>query len=214
MRYSIATLLALLALVLPIAAQEKKPSEEGFFSLFDGKSLDDWQGDVKGHLIQDGVITCKGRSIYTKKEYSDFIFRFEFKLPPGGNNGVGLRTPLEGDAAYVGMECQILDDTSAQYANLKPYQYHGSIYGTLAAKRGHLKPVGEWNEEEITCKGTHITVKLNGTVIVDADIAEFAEKGTPDGAKHPGLKRTSGHIAFLGHGSPVAFRNIRVKELK
>ncbi len=200
-----------LAVVVPAGA-----AEEGFTPLFDGKSLDGWQGDVKGYIVEDGVITCKGRNLFTAKEYSDFVLRLEFKLPPGGNNGVGIRAPLEGDAAYAGMEIQILDDSDPKYAKIKPYQHHGSIYGVVPAKTGHLKPVGEWNEEEITCKGSHITVKLNSTIIVDADIAKFAsgEEPTADGAKHPGLKRTSGHVGFLGHGDPVAFRNIRIKELK
>ena len=108
---------------------------------------------------------------------------------------------------------QILDDSSSKYADLKPYQYHGSIYGVVPAKRGHLKPVGQWNQQEVICQGSQVTVKLNGTTIVDADINEAAENGTLDGRPHPGLKRTSGHIGFLGHGSRVAFRNLRIKPL-
>jgi hypothetical protein len=202
-------------LVLALAGSAPA-ADDGFETLFDGKSLDQWQGAVKEYVIEDGALVCKGGNLYTKKEYADFVLRFEFKLPPGGNNGIGLRCPPEkGDMAYLGMESQVLDDTAAQYAGkLKPYQYHGSIYGVVAAKPGHLKPVGEWNEEEITCKGSRVTVKLNGAVIVDADLAKAAEAGTLDGRPHPGLKRTKGHIGLLGHGSPVAFRNMRVKELK
>jgi hypothetical protein len=201
----------LMLLPLPVLASEK---EEGFVPLFDGKSLEGWQGDVKGYVVEDGTLVCKGGKLLTKKEYGDFVLRFEFKVPPGGNNGVGIRTPLDGDPAYVGMEIQILDDKAPQYARLQPYQYHGSIYGVVAAKRGHLKDPGHWNEQEIRCKGTQVTVTLNGTMIVDADIAKFSAGTTPDGKQHPGLKRTSGYLGFLGHGSPVAFRNIRIKELK
>jgi len=189
-----------------------QPAEEGFVSLFNGKSLDGWQGHTKGYQVQDGVMICKpGGNIYTAKSYADFVFRFEFKLPPGGNNGVGIRTPLKGDPAYVGMEIQILDNSAPRYKNLKPQQYHGSIYGVVAAKRGHLKPVGEWNSEEIRCEGPRVEVTLNGTVIVEADISqphEFMHKRA-----HPGLKNKEGYIGFLGHGSPVEFRNIRIKEL-
>jgi len=154
-----------------------------------------------------------GGNLYTEKEYSDFVFRFEFQLTPGANNGLGIRTPVEGDAAYVGIELQILDNTAAVYADLRPYQYHGSVYGVIAARRGFLRPIDEWNYEEVTVRGTRIRVELNGAVIVNGDIAEARDKGTPDGADHPGLKNSKGHIGFLGHGSVVRFRNIRIKEL-
>jgi hypothetical protein len=203
----------LLVIALAHTLRADKPSEEGFVSLFDGKELKGWTGDLKGHPIENGVIVCRGKNLYTEKEYANFVFRFEFTVPPGGNNGVGLRAPLQGDPAYVGMESQILDDNAAQYKNLKPYQYHGSIYGVAPAKRGHLKPTGEWNEQEITCNGSQVSVKLNGVLIVDVDIAKYRDGGTPDGQPHPGLKRTSGHIVLLGHGSPVQFRNLRIKEL-
>ena len=150
-----------------------------------------------------------------KDEYKDFVFRFEFKLTPGANNGLGIRTPTEGDAAYVGMELQILDNDAPIYKNLEPYQYHGSVYGVIPAKRGALKPVGEWNYQEVIAKGNHIKVILNGEVIVDGDIAKASDNGkaTADHKQHPGLLNEKGHIGFLGHGSEVHFRNIRIKEL-
>jgi hypothetical protein len=114
----------------------------------------------------------------------------------------------------VGMEIQVLDDTAPVYAQLKPYQYHSSVYGIIPAKRGALKPVGEWNAEEIRIQGTHITVTVNGIVTVDGDIAEASRNGTIDKLDHPGLKRSSGYIGFLSHDSVVRFRNIRIKELK
>jgi len=189
--------------------------EEGFVSLFNGKDLSGWTGDTKGYLAEDGMIVCKpGGVLYTEKEYSDFIFRFEFKLTPGANNGIGIRWPGKGDAAYAGMEIQILDDTAEKYAKLQPYQYHGSIYGIVPAKRGHLKPVGEWNVEEISAIGPHIKVTLNGVVIVDANLDEIKQTDNMhDLKKHPGLHNKSGRIGFLGHGSVVWFRNIRIKDL-
>ncbi|MEK6239306.1 MAG: DUF1080 domain-containing protein, partial [Planctomycetales bacterium] len=175
------------------AADDKK--EEGFVKLFDGESLKGWVGAVKGYEVEDGAIFCKpkgGGNLFTEKEYGDFVLRFEFKLTPGANNGLGIRAPLNGNAAYAGMELQILDNTADRYKNLKPYQYHGSIYGVVPAKRGHLKPVGEWNQQEVTCRGNQVKVVLNGTVIVDADIQKASDPKTLDGGKHPGLKRTKG----------------------
>jgi len=203
-------------------AEPAKPGEEGFVSLFNGKDLTGWIGSLKGYVVENGVLVCRkrgGGSLYTEKQYSDFILLLEFKLTPGANNGLAIRAPRRGNAAYVGMELQILDNTAPRWKNLRPYQYHGSIYGVVPAKRGHLKPVGEWNFQEVTAKAKQITVKLNGATIVDADLTPYIEgtKNTADGGglkQHPGLKRTSGHIGFLGHGSRVEFRSVRIKELK
>ncbi|HEX2969090.1 MAG TPA: family 16 glycoside hydrolase [Bacteroidales bacterium] len=191
---------------------------EGFVSLFNGRNLDNWTGNKQSYVVEDGNIVVKpaqdsGGNLYTEKEYADFIFRFEFQLTPAANNGLGIRAPLEGDAAYVGMELQILDDTAPVYANLQPYQYHGSVYGVIPSKRGFQKPVGEWNYEQVEVSGTHITITLNGTVIVDGDIADARDHGTMDHKEHPGLKNGKGHIGFLGHGSELKFRNIRIKDL-
>jgi len=197
----------------------KEEDEEGFVSLFNGKDLSGWTGDTTSYVAENGKIVVyprrgSGGNLYTEKEYSNFILRFEFKLTPGANNGLGTRAPLSGDAAYVGMELQILDNTDDKYKDLRPYQFHGSIYGVVPAKRGYLKPVGEWNFEEVIADGRQITVKLNGVTIVDADIDKASTPKTMDGKQHPGLKRDKGHIGFLGHGSNLEFRNIRIKELK
>ncbi len=191
-----------------LCAEEK---DQGFVSLFNGKDLEGWQGDVNGYVAENGALVCKpGGNLYTNKEYADFIFRFEFKLEENSNNGVGIRTPLNCNPAYCGMEIQVLDDSGSQYRELQPYQYHGSIYGVVPVKRGHQKPVGEWNRQEIKCKGRQVTITLNGVVVVDANLDEVKPI---DGQEHPGLKRTQGFIGFLGHGSRVEFRNIRIKEL-
>jgi hypothetical protein len=196
----------------------KKEKREGFKILFDGTSLDQWTGNKTDYIIENGDIVIypnrggKG-NLYTKDEFGNFIFRFEFQLTPNANNGLGVRAPLDGDAAYSGMELQILDNEAEMYKALKPYQYHGSVYGVLPAKRGFLKPTGEWNQQEVVMKGTKVKVILNGTVILDGDLAEARKNGTHDGHQHPGLQRDKGHFGFLGHGSVVRFRNIRVKEL-
>jgi hypothetical protein len=193
------------------ASLSPEEARDGFISLFDGKTLDGWQGDVKGYVVENGTIVCKGDNLCTAKQYANFVLRFEFRLPPGGNNGVGIRTPLQGIPAYVGMEIQILDDGAEKHKDLADYQFHGSIYGVVPAKRGHLKPVGQWNQEEIVADGSHIKVTLNGTVIVDADLSKVDK--TADHQEHPGLHNAKGYIGWLGHGDPVAFRSIRIKEL-
>lgn len=190
----------------------------GFEMLFDGTHLDKWVGNKTGYPIQDGAMVVdpaggSGGNIYTAAEYADFDFRFEFQLTPGANNGLGIRSPLRGDAAYKGMELQILDNDAPVYSNLKVYQYHGSIYGVLPALRGYLKPVGEWNQQIVEAKGNKIKVTLNGQVILNADIGDAIQFGTADKQDHPGLKNKTGHIGFLGHGDVVRFRNIRVKSL-
>jgi hypothetical protein len=201
------------------AGPSPEEQKEGFVSLFDGKSLDGWV-DTDGYTAQDGILACNAapggknaKRIHAKKEYANFIFRFEFKLTPGANNGVGIRSPMTANPAYTGMEIQILDNGNPKYANLQPYQAHGSIYGVVPAKRGFLKPVGQWNSEEILADGPHIKVTLNGTVIVDADLSKIGDE-TPDHKAHPGLHNAKGYIGFLGHGSSLEFRNIRIKELK
>lgn len=200
-----------------------KEKAQGFELLFDGKALspDIWhEKAIAGYPIEDGVIVCrKGGNLLTKKAYGDFILRLEFKLPPGGNNGVGIRVAdVNKDAAYNAMEIQVLDNFADKHKSLQPYQYHGSIYGVVPAKRNaekndYQKPLGEWNYQEIIAKGSNIKVILNGETIVDADISEFKTKPTIDGKEHPGLHQEKGSIGFLGHGDPVEFRNIRIKPL-
>ena len=207
-------------------------AEEGFTPLFNGKDLTGWvygrrngreNKSGNGYQIENGVLFSTkedGGNLYTEKEYADFVFRFEFRLTPNANNGIGIRAPLEGDAAYVGMEIQVLDDSGSQYTSLKPAQYHGSVYQMFPAKRGFQKPVGEWNTEEITARGRRITVVLNGTTIVDANLddvkdeellARHRDMSKPEGSR--GIANTKGHIGLLGHGTRVEFRNLRIKEL-
>ncbi|GAA4445581.1 hypothetical protein GCM10023091_37420 [Ravibacter arvi] len=202
-----------------LSAQEKA---DGFKVLFDGTNMHEWVGNTEDYFIEDGNLVVRPkphhsggtRNLVTKDEYSDFVFKFEFQLTPGANNGLGIRAPLEGDAAYNGFaELQILDDTAPIYSKLEQYQYHGSAYGIIPSKRGFLKPVGEWNYEEVYVQGSKVKVILNGTVILDGDLAEASKNGTLDKKNHPGLSRKTGHIGFLGHGTEVKFRNIRVKDL-
>jgi hypothetical protein len=192
--------------------------DSAFKPLFNGKDLTGWTLVGKkgpGYVVQNGMIVCPadgGGNLLTEEEFDNFVFQFEFKLTPGANNGVGIRAPLAGDIAYSGMEIQILDHANEKYKGwLKPAQHHGSVYDVIPASGDALKPVGEWNVEEITANGPKIQVKLNGKVINDADLSTVKDPEVLK--KHPGLLRKGGHIGFLGHGSYVEFRNIRIKRL-
>jgi hypothetical protein len=203
-----------------ITAAALAAAEPGFVSLFNGKNLDGWQlvdrrSNGRGYIVENDSIVCPsdgGGNLLTAKEFANFVFRFEFKIEPGGNNGVGIRAPLTGDVAYTGMEIQILDHDHEKYkGRLKPTQRHGSIYDVIPAQGDALKPAGEWNEEEIMADGRRVRITLNGKVLVDANLDSVTDPEVLK--KHPGLARTSGRIGFLGHGSRVEFRNLRVKEL-
>jgi hypothetical protein len=194
--------------------------EPGFVSLFDGKTLNGWtlvRGHGRGYVVENGLIVCPedgGGNLFSEKEYSDFVLRLEWRLWEAGNNGVGIRAPLEGDAAYQGMEIQILDDQSDAYQKkekIRPEQYTGSVYDVFAAKPGFVKRNGVWNQEEIQAQGRRIKVTLNGQVITDVNLDDAKDPAVLK--KHPGLARTKGHVGFLGHASHVEFRNIRIKEL-
>jgi hypothetical protein len=188
---------------------------DGFQPIFNGKDLAGWQGSTDGYIVEDGRLVCdpkKGGTLLTEKEYADFAVRFEFKLPPGGNNGLGIRVPSQGNPAYTGMEIQILDDDAPKHANIKPWQHHGSVYGVVPAHPGYTRPIGEWNYEEVTAVGSHVTVKVNGTTIVDADVTKVEKPS--DSGDHPGINNKTGRIGFMGHGDRVEFKNIRIKTIE
>jgi hypothetical protein len=192
--------------------------EPGFVSLFDGKSLSGWKLLGKtggGYLVRDGKIVCPpkgGGNLLTEKEYADFVLRFEFRLESGSNNGLAIRSPMRADdLAYQGIELQIIDNTAARYKDIMPWQKHGSLYHVFPAKTGHLKPLGEWNQQEVTVQKRRVKVVLNGHEILDADLETVTDPEIL--TKHPGLQRQSGHLGFLGHDEPIELRLIRIKEL-
>ena len=190
---------------------------DGYESVFNGRNLDGWGGPIDNYVVTNGAIQCrkgKGGTIYVNEELADFSARFEFNLPPGGNNGLAIRYPGSGDTAYVGMcELQVLDDTAKKYAKLHPAQYHGSAYAMAPAARGFQRAVGEWNVQEVTVKGTTIRVELNGTLILNTDLAKV-ENPMYDLAKFKGRLRKSGFFGFAGHGDAVSFRDVSIKSLK
>ena len=197
-----------LALALATATLVSAAGEPKFRPLFNGKDLTGWIGD--GYIVEDGTIVCtpNGKILVTQETFSNYVLEFDFKLPPGGNNGLGIHYPGTGDGAYTGMELQILDNTDPQYKDLKEYQFHGSLYTMAPAKRTGLKPVGEWNHERVTVMDSSVTVVLNGETILAADLTELSAQHP----NHEGVKRRAGQIGWLGHGDRVAFRNIEITE--
>lgn len=194
-----------------------KKNADGFKPLFNGRDLSGWEGAIDNYEVTDGAIRCKphkGGNLFTKDEYGDFVVRLEFKLPPGGNNGLAIRFPGKGNPAYDGMcELQVLDTEHKRYlGRIDARQAHGSAYGMVAAKRGYLRPTGQWNFQEVTVVGSKVKVELNGTVILDADLSKVTDYMA--NSKHPGKNLKKGHFGFAGHSDPVEFRNIMIKPLK
>jgi hypothetical protein len=189
----------------------------GFSSVFNGKDFTGWAGPVENYEVKEKAIVCKpgkGGTIYHEKELTDFVVRLEFKLQPGGNNGLAIRFPGQGDTAYGGMcELQVLDDNyeKATGSKIDARQAHGSAYGMVAAHRGYQFPPGEWNYQEVTVRGSTIQVELNGVQILDADLSKVTE--FMGGNPHAGKDRKSGFFGFAGHNDPVAFRNISILPL-
>ena len=198
----------LLPLVPLLIASSSPAQEAGFRPLFNGKDLTGWTGE--GYAVEDGAITAtpQAKNLVTTGTFYTYVLDFDFLLTPGANNGLGIQYPGTGDAAYTGLELQILDDSAPKYKDLQPTQFHGSIYKLTPAEKGHLKPVGEWNHERVTVTGSGLTVELNGTVILRRNLDDLAARNP----KHAGAQRRSGHIAFLGHGDKVSFKNIQIKE--
>lgn len=201
-------LISLISLAAPAFAEDALPVAK-FRDLFNGNDLSGWHGE--GYVVENGAIVCtpQGRNLTTDEIFSNYVLDFEFQLAPGANNGLGIHYPGKGDAAYVGMELQILDSTAPQYKDLKPYQFHGSLYTMVPAKQGALKPVGEWNHERVFVEGKDIRVVVNGQLVLTADL----DKLNVEFPKHEGARRRAGHLTFCGHGDRVAFRNIRISEL-
>jgi hypothetical protein len=200
------------------AAWADKETPEGFEPLFNGKDLTGWKvnkgGNMKVWGAEDGILYVQGTGggwLMTEKEYADFDLQLEYKVPEKGNSGVALRSPMEGDPAYAGMEIQILDDVwhKANYKGLRRTQLTGSIYDVVPPSKEAIKPIGKWNKMHIIAKGRHVTVELNGTKIVDANLDDHKKRAD----KHPGLLREKGHLGLQSHDGRVEFRNLYVKSL-
>lgn len=207
------TTVALLSAAVVLADPAEVESE--WKPLFNGKDLSGWKaidGPQESWRVEDGVVFCTGDGagwLSTEAEYGNFEIELEFRVPPGGNSGVFLRAPHEGNPAYQGLEIQVLDDHAEVYADLRPTQYTGSVYGLVAASPRVTGKAAEWQRMRILCDGAHVVVTLNGTKIVDADLAQYLNRAD----EHPGLKRTRGHIGLQNHGSRLDYRNVRIREL-
>ncbi len=196
---------AILLLGIGAVAIWTQQAEEGFVPLFNGKDLTGWH--VMGSpswKVEDGILVCTGEGggwLRSDKQYENFVLRLEFRISKGGNSGIFIRSALEGNPAFTGMEIQILDDHGRDPA---PYTT-GAIYDAVAPKKNMSKPAGEWNFVEIICSGPWIVVAMNGEEIVRVNMDE-----------HPKLKERlrKGYIGLQNHGSRVEFRNIRIKELR
>ena len=184
-------------------------NREGFESLFNGEDFSGWQGQLDQYEVLDGAIISKsGGNIFTDALYGDFTFALEFRVPPGGNNGLAIRYPGTGNPAYNGMcELQVLDNRAPQYAELDARQYHGSVYGKAAAARGYQRAVNQWNYQVVRVQGSTVQVELNGSPILDTDLSSITEFMS---AKFTSAVPEVGHLGFAGHGKGVAFRNLRV----
>lgn len=237
--------------------------DEGFVDLFNGRDLSGWEGATEMYGVETirmvmrgtgvtndvNVLACfpdrklpegKRGNLYTAKDYRNFVLRFEFCMPTNGNNGLGIRTKLNGGGAYDGMcELQLLDDGGSEYYDakakrdlLKPYQYTGSVYGIVPSLRdnvnkqiwgkdqffagggSYVRRSGMWNFEEVKVVGEEIEVYLNGYLVTKADLSGYRGDGdTPDGKRHPGLHNRRGRLCWMGHGHHVMFKNIRIREL-
>ena len=192
----------------------------GWKSLFNGKDMSGWtviDGPPTAWHVNDGLLSCGGGGdgkgwLSTTDQYKNFELELEFRLPPGGNSGIFLRAPHTGNPAYEGMEIQALDDDSPQYSKIEPWQHCGSLYGLAPAKLGALKKAGEWQKYDIVCDGQRVKVTLNGTLVIDANLADFQDERL-DNKSHPGINRAEGFVGLQNHGSPVDFRNIRIRAL-
>ncbi len=191
------------------------PRGEGWRSLFNGKDLTGWEeigGDKATWAAEDGILYTDGEGggwLSTAEEFGDFELELEFRVPPGGNSGVFIRAPRTGNPAFEGSEVQVLDDYAEKYAELKPWQFCGSVYATMAPSRRVTLPAGTWQKMQIRCQGSKVSVAMNGFPIIDGDFNEHLDKV----GDHPGVKRAKGFIGLQNHGSRLDYRNIRIREL-
>ena len=183
--------------------------------MFNGSDLAGWQrvgGKPDAWGVEDGVLVARkggGGWLACQREYSDYLIELDFRLPPGGNSGVFLRPPLEGNPAFEGMEVQVLDDEAPQYANLKPWQYCASIYSIAAPEQRVSRPAGSWHALRVLCAGRLVMVWLNGICVARANLDDHSDKAE----RIPGLRRVSGHPGLQNEHGPIEFRNLRIKDL-
>ena len=169
--------------------------------------------------VEGGVLhgsNPRGTWLMSEKEYGDFILEFEFKLGETGNSGCALRAPMVGDPAFDGMELQMADVRYNPQA--KDSELTGGLYRAVAPTRQVYRPT-EWNRYQITLKGQHLKVVLNGETIHDLNLDEQSQiVKRHDGSTAPPIKerRRRGHIGFQElsrGGGHVEIRHARIQVL-
>jgi hypothetical protein len=202
--------------------------EEGFQSLFDGRSLDAWTArTAQGKPValdkssfgvtDDFAIECNGEEgaywiVAPGGPYGDFTLRLEYRVDSGTNSGIFMRSSEDGHPAFTGLECQIIDDSGKEPSDKWTT---GAIFDVVTPMRNASRAVGEWNEVEITMKGRHYVGFVNGFKVIDIDFDDPIF-GEPIGKFKTPYNQLplEGHIGLQSHGGKIWFRNLRVKRLQ
>ncbi|MBO9593947.1 MAG: DUF1080 domain-containing protein [Niabella sp.] len=220
-----------------LSAAEKK---NGFRLLFDGSTTSGWRGAYKpafpskGWTVNNGVLTVQssqgkesanGGDIVSQKEYSAFIFEFDFKLTRGANSGVKyfVTEQEKNSGSAIGLEYQILDDAVHPDAKLgrDGNRTLSSLYDLITSNREKRarKPIGEWNKGMvIVYPNNKVEHWLNGWKMVEY------ERGSPEFLKLVAMSKyrnwpnfgraPKGHLLLQDHGDEVSYRSLKIKELK
>jgi hypothetical protein len=206
-----------------IACLTPTASADDFKPLFNGKDLTGWVVDGPKEYrnkdgtiapmwqVRDGVLACAGRAFgflrYTERQYSDFVLHVEYRMSPGSNSGIGIRTGVfdpsrskETRPSYACYEVQLLDDASKPASKYSS----GSLYRYVAPKTNPVKSAGQWNAVDVECRGPRIRVTINGLEVLDFD------QTTTEELKNKPLK---GYVCLQSHTLPVEFRNVRIRDL-
>jgi hypothetical protein len=218
----------LVALTLAVMGTQHAPRTPGpWQALFDGKTTSGWRGWQQktlppGWQVVDGALTRsgKGGDIVSLREFADFELVVEWKIAPQANSGLFYRVvehPDDKDMWNAAPEYQIIDDRGYPEP-LKPTQKTAANYDLQPPAVDATKPAGEWNTTRIVADGAHVEHWLNGRQIVAYDLwtDEWARLVAVSKFKdHPRYARAkSGRIGIQDHGDWIAFRSIRVRELK
>jgi Domain of Unknown Function (DUF1080) len=199
-------------------------SKEGWFLLFDGKTLNNWMTSdwqLSKKPVEDGSINPHNAGAYMmvhEQQWENFIVALDFKISPHCNSGIFVRTsPLRAypgwDVGYNGIEVQLLDSSEAGYYDT------GAIYDLSKPTKNAMRPVGQWNHIEITCNRSIIDVVLNDEHVNHVDLDQFTKPYTrPDGTKHKfgfayKYHPRVGYFGLQDHGADCWFKNIRLKPL-
>ena len=224
---SVAAVIAALTTVMPPA--NAGAPQDGWTNLFDGASLKGWRGykqpdaaktrwKVEGGMLTvdpgDGSDTRGARDLITTGTYDNFELAFEWKVAPGGNSGLKYFVLEDRDSA-IGHEYQIIDDTKHPDAKIGPHRQTAALYDVLPAANRPLKPAGEFNQSRVVVNGRNVQHWLNGTRVLQYELASPALQAAIDTSKFKGIERfgkpQKGHILIQDHGDRVWYRSIRIK---